>query len=766
MAASSPKRRHKVRRRADMSLLGGIRPPIAILASLLLLVAGVTAFSLGRVGKDPVSEAVLTSQQHFAEDGAIALRASLDESVTDLDRAAALFNAGEPVSPDAVLDKIGSVYQKWRGTAIIEIESGKLLAARGENLPLTVIDRGRLAEKDGLAPRMVRLENGETRLLSFGLLSWEGRPQQLLIASSSLKFPGISLGKFRAIAVVDSQGKVLSSDGILAPEQLLSDDLRKASERSRKQLDAFAKIAAERSKQHPLKTKEPGAGGFSGVSGSLSGEIINGERSVAGYATLAAPQPGESTVATGLGLTVVAMVGVAEDPTLTTDPVFGLVAAGVLLVIGGLAVALLLGAVQRPLLRLFLESRRLTRGDVRRPVTVPRFGEAARIGHALERLRLQLLDGPNVDTGTAPAPARAFRRFGTRAMLAVCAVLLLLWSAPMVLLLNRADDTAVIPQQLVNDQRERTDTLTDRVRRALNEGHADLVSVASLIGDRTAPEDMAAVLERTAYEHLRYRSLYVLDADGRVLARAGEEPRHPTGKGPDTKAIALLDDEGKEPIIAGYAEVPGREGAAVVGEFRIDFLNSLLKRPGLGEVRIVDAERRVIGGNTGYRAFQELPSRQIDALVEGTNQRVGLSPRPSSVLYRGGDGVQLAAAAPFVGGGAAKPLGWTVVSWRSASGLEIPEYTFQNRTVLAGLLGLTAAAACLGWLHIVVVRPLRELARQAEALADGDRRTVLYPRHHDEVGAVVRSLELIRQTLQEQRRRDGATTTPSPVGRN
>ncbi len=131
--------------------------------------------------------------------------------------------------------------------------------------------------------------------------------------------------------------------------------------------------------------------------------------------------------------------------------------------------------------------------------------------------------------------------------------------------------------------------------------------------------------------------------------------------------------------------------------------------------------------------------------------------------------MQIAAAAPFVGGGAAKSLGWTVVSWQPASGLAIPEYSLQNRTVLAGLLGLTAAAACLGWLHIVVVRPLRELARQSEALADGDRRTVLYPRHHDEVGAVVRSLELLRQQLQEQRKRDGAATTATATttaGRN
>lgn len=765
MAASQPKRRQKARRRADMSLLGGIRPPIAILAALLLSVAGVTAFSLGRVGQDTVSEAVLTSQQHFAEDGAIALRASLDESVTDLNRAAALFNAGEPVTPDAVLDKIGSVYQKWRGTAIIEIESGKLLAARGETLPLTAIDRGKLAEENGLAPRMVRLENGETRLLSLTLLSWEGQPQQLLIASSSLKFPGISLGKFRAIAVLDSTGAILSSDGIPEPEQVLTDLQREEVEHSEKQLAAFSKAATEKAGGHPLKTKEPGAGGFLGVSGSMTGDRYMGERFVAGYATLAAPQPGESTVATGLGLTVVSMVGVAEDPTRTTDTVFGLIAAAALLVIGALAVALLLGTVQRPLLRLFLESRRLTRGDLHRPVTVPRFGETARIGRALERLRLQLLNAGREGAESAPPPGRAAGRFGIRAMLSVCAVLLLLWSAPMVLLLNRADSTAVIPQQLVNDQRERTDTLTDRVRRALNEGHADLVSVASLIGDRTAAKDMAEVLERTAEEHLRYRALYVLGADGQVLARAGEEPRHPAGEGPAAEAITVLGEGGKEPVITGYAEVPGREGAAVVGEFRIDFLNSLLKRPGLGEVRVVDAERRVIGGNTGYRAFQKLPSRRLDALVEGTNQQVGMSPRPSSVLYRGEDGTQMAAAAPFVGGGAAKPLGWTVVSWQSAAGLDIPEYTFQNRTVLAGLLGLTAAAACLGWLHIVVARPLRELARQAEALADGDHRTVLYPRHHDEVGAVVRSLELIRQTLQEQRRRDGAAA-PGPVGRN
>ncbi|MEU7580387.1 HAMP domain-containing protein [Streptomyces sp. NPDC041068] len=739
-----------------MSLLGGIRPPIAVLSVLLLALAGITALTLGRAGQEAVPKAVKLSQQHFAEDGAIALRASIDESVTDLTRTAELFSAGDPVPADAVLDKTGSVYQKWMGTAIVEIASGKLLAARGENLPLTAIDRGELAKEDGLAPRMVRLENGETRLLSFALLTWKGQPQQLLVASSSLRFPGISLGKFRSIAVVDQDGHVLSTDGIPEPEQVLTDLQRDEVKQSNKQLKSFAETAAKKARTHPLMSKEPGSGGFLGVSGHLTGERYLGERAIGGYANLAGPEAGESTVATRLGLTVVAMVPVAEDPTATSDSAFGLIAAGALLLIGGATVFLLLRTVQRPLIQLFLEGRRLTRGDLDRPVTVPKHGEAARIGAALERLRRQLLGETAEQQEQRPARRR---RFGSRTLIALCAALLLAWSAPLLLLLNRAGDTVVVPQQMVNDQRERTDTLTDRVRRALNEGHADLTSVASLMGDRTEPSDMAKVLQSTLNQHTRYQSLYVLDAAGKTVAKAGGDPRSPSGKGPSDQPIRVIDEGGKEPVILGTAEVPGREGAAVVGEFRIDFLNSLLKRPGLGEVRVVDDKRRVIGANTGYREFEELPSGRLNALAEGTGQKVGLSPRPSGVLYRDGDDIQIAAAAPFVGGGAARSLGWTVLSWQPASSLAIPEYSYQNRTVLAGLLGITAAAACLGWLHIVVVRPLRHLADQAEALADGDRRTVLYPRHHDEVGAVTRSLELIRQQLPTgtQRKRDGVT---------
>ncbi|MGW0392994.1 HAMP domain-containing protein [Streptomyces sp. NPDC003042] len=754
-----------------MSLLGGIRPPITVLSVLLLALAGFTALSLGSVREDRLPAAVLTSQQHFAEDGAIALRASLDESVTDLGRAAALFSAGKPVAPDAVLDRIGSVYQKWRGTAVVEIASGRLLATRGENLPLTAIDRSRLSGEGGLAPRMVKLANGETRLLTLSLLSWKDQPQQLLVASSSLRFPGISLGNFRAIAVVGSDGTVLSDDGIPEPEMVLTDLQRADVKRDIKQLRAFAKTAAERAGAHPLTVKEPGSGGFLGVSGSLTGGEWGGERAAAGYARLAGPEPGVGTSATSLELTVVAMVNVAQNPARTSDAFAGLVLAGALLLVGALVVALLVTTVQRPLITLFLESRRLTRGDLTRPVSVPRGGEAARIATALERLRGQLLgeDATGAAGDTRPSP-RKRRRLGARTLLALCAVLLLAWCVPLGLLVNRAGDEVVVPQQLVNDQRERTDTLNDRIRRALNEGHADLLSVASLMGGDTTPQHMGTVLERTAQEHLRYESLYVLDGSGKVLAQAGGQPRATGGKGPRKEPIALYDGA-NEPVVVATAEIPGRGGAAIVGEFRIDFLNSLLKRPGLGEIRVVDARHRVIASNSGYRAFEKLDDERIDALVAGSALKVGMSPRPGSILYRGGGDHVIAAAAPFVGGGAAKPLDWIVVSWQSAKGLAIHEYSLQNRTVLAGLLGLAVGAACLGWLRIVVVGPLRELARRAEALADGDRRTVLYPRHHDEVGAVTRSLEIIRQQLPQrqqhkQRKQAGGQQPSAPAGRN
>ncbi|MFD8008711.1 HAMP domain-containing protein [Streptomyces sp. NPDC058955] len=739
-----------------MPLLGGIRPPIAVLCVLLLALAGLTAKVLGPAEEAVAPQAVLSSQRYFAEDGAIALRASIDERVADLERTAAALNAGRPVKPGRVLSDLGRTYQKWTGTTVVDLASGDVLAARGETIPLAWLDRDVLVGERALTPRMVRLETGDVRLMTMAVLDWADRPQQLLVASSSLSVPAVNLGPFRSMSVVAEDGEVLATAGFEQAEALNSDQEREELAFLRRQMTRLADQAAVRTEEHPVRAREPGSRGYPGVSGTLLGGAYNGRVATAGYASLASTDPEErESVAAGLGLTVVSLLPVVEQQPEDQDRrLFGLAAAGALLLVGLVAVAVLWSTVQRPLLRLFLESRRLARGDLRRPVPVPRRGEAHRIGLALERLRRRL-NGEDETVG----PARRVR-VGARGPLVATGVLLLLWCVPVGLLLNRTDGSVSVPTTMVNDQRERTDLIADRLRRALNEAQADLVSVSRAIG---AGDSGAAgrLLADALVKHGRYQALYVVAADGSVTARAGGEP-HAWSGGEDRPPVRVSGQGGKKPVVQASAPVPG--GSTLVGEIRVEFLNSLLARPGLGEVRVVDAAGLTIAASDGFRAFERLPDQALTDLVRAAGVRVGAGPVENGLLLRDGDGITVAAAAPFSGGGVTADIGWTVVSRQDAAGFQITAYEREDRGVLAGMLGLAAAMLCLGWIHLVVVRPLRALARSAEQLADGDLRTVLYPRYQDEVGAVVRSLELLRQRAQAHRHDQARRPSDAPSG--
>ncbi|MFJ3657737.1 HAMP domain-containing protein [Streptomyces nigra] len=750
-----------------MPLLGGVRPPIALLCLLIVALAGLTAKVLGPAGEPVVPNAVLGSQQHFAEDGAIALRASIDERVTDLNRTAAVLNAGKYTEPERVLSDLSNTYQKWTGTTVLDLESGKVLAARGETIPLGWLDKDALTGDNALTPRMVRLKTGDVRLMTMALLDWKDRPQQLLIASNSLSVPAINLGPFRSMAVVARGGEILATAGFEQAEALNSDAERDELTFLQKQMSRLSEDAAEETEEDPVSAREPGSRGYPGVSGTLLGDSYNGRIATAGYASLASADPEQrKSVGAGLGLTVVAMLPVVQEEAAGQErELYGLIAAGVLVVVGLLAAALLWRAVQRPLLALFLESRRLARGDLTRPVAVPRWGEAARVGAALERLRAQLAGG-DVEPSTQRTGRRG--RFGLRVPLALTAFLLLLWCVPVGLLLNRTDASVSVPSTMVNDQRDRTDLVADRVRRALNEAQADLASMTRLI-DPSDADTASDVLSDALREHTRYGSLYVLDRGGDVIARAGDEPHAGWGddegtKGEDAPLIRVTGEGGKKPVIQAAAAVPEHKGMTLVGEIRVEFLNSLLARPGLGEVRVVDAKARTIGASDGFLAFEGLPRDSLTDLVKAGGLRVGAGPVENGLLIREGRSVTVAAAAPFSGGGVAADIGWTVVSWQNAKHFEIAAYEREDRSVLAGMLGLALIVVCLGWIHLVVVRPLRALASSAEKLADGDLKTVLYPRYHDEVGAVVRSLELVRQQLQARRQNQARRSAEPRLG--
>ncbi|WP_190121383.1 HAMP domain-containing protein [Streptomyces inusitatus] len=741
-----------------MPLLGGIRPPIALLCVLILALAALTAKVLGPGKETAAPRAVLSSQQYFAEDGAIAMRASIDERVTDLNRTARALSEGSPVKPERVLADLGRAYQKWTGTTVVDLKSGDVLAARGESIPLGWLDKGVLTGDRALTPRMVRLETGDVRLMTMAVLDWDDRPQQLLIASSGLSVPAISLGPFRTMAVAAKDGEILATAGFERAEGLNSDQERKELAFLQKQMSRLSGQAAARAERHPVRTKEPGSRGYPGVSGTLVGGEYNGRTALAGYASLASANPEEKkSAAAGLGLTVVALLPVVQQSDGEQDRgrgLYGLAVSGVLVLLGLLAVAVLWATVQRPLLRLFLESRRIARGNLTRPVSVPRRGEAARIGSALERLRQQL-----GGEGRGPVSRRR-SRVGGRGSLALTAALLLLWCLPVGLLLNRTDGSVSVPTTMVNDQRDRTDLIADRLRRALNEAHADLVSTARLIGadggrgggGADGGDATGRLLKETLRTHPRYQALYLVDGDGDgdPAARAGGSP-HAWDRDKALPPVRVSGKGDRKPVIQAGAPVPGREGATLVGEIRVEFLNSLLARPGLGEIRVVGPDGLTISANGGYLAFEKLPGQALNDLARAAAVRTGAGPVANGLLIRKGDGVTVAAAAPFSGGGVTADIGWTVVSRQNAERFQITPYEREDRSVLAGMLGLAAIILCLGWIHLVVVRPLRALAAGAEKLVDGDLKSVLYPRYQDEVGAVVRSLELLRQQAQAHR---------------
>ncbi|MFI7406308.1 HAMP domain-containing protein [Streptomyces sp. NPDC049541] len=729
-----------------------MRPPLAALPVLLALVAGLTVFAVGSDAERGVPEAVLSSQQHIAEDGAVALQGSVDQSVTDLRTAAADFGGSKAVPADGMLTRLDRAYRKWRGTAVVDVSTGRLLASHGEAVPLGKVDlRGLPANPP---PRLVRDDSGVTRLLAFATLSQGGR-QELLVASQSLKPPGISVGNKHTLNVVDRDGTTLASSG---PGS--------GTDRAK----ALAGTAA-REAQGKGPSDTAAVGGFDGASGSLVGAAEGRTRTAVGYASVARGPAAKESPSSALGLTVVTTVRTERHGAGTGDLRLALLAAAVLLALAaGITVALHL-VLQRPVLRLRRDAQRIGSGDLTAPVRIPRFGEPARVGAALEALRRQLRGwgGQSQETvAQPPAKGRVLlgtgkgrRRLGLRTVLVVCAFALLAWPTAMLLTLGSTlpHPAAVVPRLITDDQRQRTETTADRVRRGINDGYADLAHLATVI-DASRSQEARKVLDSSLEQHGRYRSLYVVDGVGKILVRAGEEPRTP--KKVRIKAgVSQTNTSGTEPVLAAVAPQQGTGASAkpqrryVVGEFKVQYLAGILNRPGLGSVWLVDSAHRVIASNKGFVAFGRVSDSRLRNRLDTVR-----TARGSAELLLGWRDPAVAAVAPFNDKrGVASALGWKVASIRPVFWIGLPEYEAQRRIMLVGLLGVTTGALCLGWLYLVVVRPLREVARGAEALAAGDRTTVLYPRHQDEVGSVARSLELIRQRL---RRTDAPRAPGSP----
>ncbi|UQA97189.1 HAMP domain-containing protein [Streptomyces halobius] len=766
-----------------MPLLGGVRPPIAALLCALLAVAAFNALAIGTVHEQDVPQAVRDAERHIAEDAADSVGTSITARATAVRRSAASATSAGSRNPAAILRSLVPAGHPARGGVLLDPRTGRSVASSGEKVPLTGVDVAALVRPGtaNIAPRLVSSASAEPRLLLFArvAVSAPGHKQDenqdqardlvpdqgtderelLLIVSEEVAAP-VVYGDGRTGRLVDRDGKVLATTAVTGEAP--------APHTEHRALPAAAVNAAN-------------AGPHTGdVSGSVLGDGHEGLRRVTGWASVAAADGEDDT--SGLGLTVLTVRDVAPAKEGADHTWFGVMAAGALVVIAVLGTWVLWGTMQRPLLRLHLSAARLARGvsdlpeareELARPVPVVAFGEPARVGRALESIRRQLLGE------TGPEPVRPVRRRpGVRAVVLLCALVIAAWGVPLVFLLNRVPAAKAVPAVVVADQQARTEAVADRVRRSLGRSRTDLAAVASAVSGM--PRERAAeVLRRERTAHPMYRSLYVLDRTGAIALRAGKQPLRTLVHAPTGGGITQVNTSGKIPAIAAYAQIPAAKNAkkaknangalpaVVVAEIGVNALDTLVAREGLGSVWLTDERHRVLAASVGFEAFQPLPSRGLARLVARTEAAPGGVGSPASaVLHAGtapGGGPSVAAAAPLARTGPVAGLGLRVVSAEPAAALKLAAYQLQARTVLAGLLALSVGVACLGWLHIVVVRPLRAVTRYAERLAGGDRRTVLYPVHHDECGSVTRSLELLRQALAERDRGGGADVAAAPA---
>ncbi|QMU67807.1 HAMP domain-containing protein [Streptacidiphilus sp. P02-A3a] len=758
-----------------MPLLGGVRPPVAVLLCLLLAVALLTALVLARTDAQDVAPAVLTSQQHIAEDSAAELRGTVDGEVLALRNAAGALAKSAPATSAQALKRIGQLGQDWLGVEMLDPTSGnKLLAVTGAALPTTGLPTA--SGSGPIRPQVATLPSGQVGLLVFASANLPGMGQRLLVAAAPLTAadPGNATG--RVVELVNRKGTVVaSSAGPAAPASAAATPAPSAKPGASTAPSASASADPAATAADQRLPGDAAGAARRAVHGTSSGYLVGGvqdkTRTVAGWSMLAT-----STVspdAASLGLTVLTVTATPQTGNVTGNSLFALLAAASLLVAALLVTALLTLGLQRPLLRLHFGGRRIFRGDLSRPVAVPRLGEAARIGAALESLRRQLLDD---------APAEPFtprrRGPGSRALLICCALILVSWSVPLLLLFNRPAADVAVPKQLVSDQQTRTAAIAGQVKQSLDSSYQDLTGLATGLTTTSTAAQTRSLLKAALAQHSRYTSLYVLTQDGSILARVGGKPRRAARSVPAGAGLLQINTTGRVPEVAAYVTVPkpvpvalvgqnpkdvkappitAKSPVAVVGEYDLKPLNSMLNHIGIGHAWLVDGRQRVVASRDGFRAFQSLPDGSLTDLAGKSSAQ----PLTSMVTTTDGDTIASVTALGVGGttgattsagiapatGADARSLGWQIVTAQPTSWLDLGAYRTQRLTMLAGLLGLAAAAGCLGWLYVIVVRPLRTLADTAEQLAAGDRRTVLYPVHHDEIGSITRSLELVRQQL-------------------
>jgi hypothetical protein len=296
---------------------------------------------------------------------------------------------------------------------------------------------------------------------------------------------------------------------------------------------------------------------------------------------------------------------------------------------------------------------------------------------------------------------------------------------------GRVDHGLVVPTAVLDAQQASTDSAAQQVRRGLNAGLQDLTQLGGGLTLAARSAELDQQLKDFLGRYRRYRAVYVLDAGRHVLSHAGGAPHPESVPGKPTQpgmTNAVRIDQ--TPVVVQYLPLRLHDGRAVVlaAEYDVAYVRNALDTVRPTTVWVVNSQGQVVASNSGFVAFQQLERgdlRQAGALA---HDKPGVTTSGSRTAR------EIVAYAPVHGDGPASALSWGVVTSRSVDTIQLPQTQARNRALLFALLLGGVTLGVFGWMYLLWLRPLRQLVRQAEGIADGDVHDHIEVRRYDEVG--------------------------------
>jgi methyl-accepting chemotaxis protein len=687
----------------------GVGVPSLVSLLLLLALSAFCVVHLSAPQPQAVVPAVVQAQERLAANTARSIAASAMDGAHDLSTAGAATHATGSGDAAGLVNAVGRSDDRWRGVALVDRSAGSVLAQQGEVIPVNLLPAPTTSQ---LTVFPVPRPSGDLLLVTYLPLSGDKSPSRALVASRTLRVPKLQIdeGLRQGVLVFASSGALVSGQGNV-PDQ---------ADRAVNGLVQQARAAAA-----------------AGTTGTLTGPAGPTSAPVVAYAPVAS----DDAASAGLGLSLISVV---RAPLATPAPFWsGLVPATALAVVALLGFVLLGSTLVRPVRRLRAEALTIAAGRLDNVVRLPASPELRAIATAFNHVRARLHNGRR----RRAAPPRGL---SIRAALTVVTAALLAWSASVVLLFGRG--AADVPEQVVRDAERQTSTAAEAVRRTLNEGVADLRTVAKSAAGTDAPT-LQPALEELAGRQSRYRSVYITDTGGQVVTRAARDPlRGPTAP-PGTEGVSLHKDVERVPTIYAHVPLPGGTHT-LMAEYDVEYLSELLAHSKPGRSRIVDAELRVVLDTRGFLPFTALGD-------EAARHAAAQALEGGSSADRTKDGRDALVSAASLRGGAAGELKWAVVGEQPVTELGLVENELRRGAILVALLAALVALLQVGWHHFVLVRPLRLAARSARQIVAGDTATTVYPQRQDEIGTIASCLEICRQALVDGAGRLGHVRRPS-----